>query len=209
MFQCLKPVWDTEKHRGIVLSSNIMGKEKTVHFISINRVFETGALSEKGLLCVDDKAGYIQISVTKQASLLKTYQHGTHSGACGFLVKTAPSLLPKPDLTELKLKDALAHTMMSQRVQGTKEPIVCLRRLFKEQYPHPGLSHLRAKGCRCLSVLALVNAEWAEHKLAIFKYHNGGVHKCQKYLYTACTPNLLVFLEVDSFSSLLTHTKGK
>lgn len=60
-FQWLKPVRDTEKHRGILLSSNIMGKEKKeVHFISINTVFETGALSEKGFLCVDDKAGCIQ-----------------------------------------------------------------------------------------------------------------------------------------------------
>lgn len=71
-----------------------MGKEKKeFHFIAINTVFETGALSEKGLLCVDDKAGCIQISVTEHASLLKTYQHGAHSGARGFLGKTAPFCL--------------------------------------------------------------------------------------------------------------------
>lgn len=182
-FQWLKPVWDTEKHRGIPLSSSIMGKEKKeVHFISINTVFETGALSEKGLLCVDDKAGCIQISVTEHASLLKTYQHGAHSGARGFLGKTAPFCLTQTPPTELKLKDVLAYTMMSQQVQGTKQPTLCLRRLFREQYPHPGLSHLQAKGCRCVLVLAMVTAEWAEHKLAIFKYGQAGVHKHRKYL---------------------------
>lgn len=58
----------------------------------------------------------------------------------------------------------------------------------------------------CL-VLATVTAEWAEHKLAIFKYGHAGVHKHRKYLYTACTPNLLVFLEGDSFFSLLADIK--
>lgn len=80
--QWLKPVQDTEKQRGIILFSNIMGKEKKkFHFISINSAFQTGALSEEGLLCVDDKAGYIQISVTKLASLLKAYQHGAQWGS--------------------------------------------------------------------------------------------------------------------------------
>lgn len=47
-----------------------MGKKK-VRFISINSVFKTAALSEKGLLYVGDKAGSIQISATNPASLLK------------------------------------------------------------------------------------------------------------------------------------------
>lgn len=79
--QWLKPVQDTENQRGIILFSNIMGKEKKIHFISINSVFQTGALSEEGLLCVDDKAGHIQISVTKLASLLKAYQRGAQWGS--------------------------------------------------------------------------------------------------------------------------------
>lgn len=87
---------------------------------------------------------------------MKAYQRGAHSGAHRFLAKTAPSLLPNPGPRELKLKDVLDPTVMSK---GTKEPTLCLRRLFREQYPHPELSHLRAKGCRCVSVLAMVNAE--------------------------------------------------
>lgn len=66
--QWLKPVWDTEQSKSIIFSRNIMEK---VHFILINSTFKTAALSEKGLLYVDDKAGCIQISATKQASLLK------------------------------------------------------------------------------------------------------------------------------------------
>lgn len=101
---------------------------------------------------MDDKAGYIQISVTKQASLLKTYQSGAHSGACGFLVKTAPSLLPNPDLTELKLKDVLAHTMMSQQVQGTKDPTL-LEEIIQRATFTPRTKSPKGQGLQvCISV---------------------------------------------------------
>lgn len=63
------------------------------------------------------------------------------------------------------------------------------------------------RGLQVCLVLTTVTAEWAEHKLAIFKYGHAGVHKHRKYLYTACTPNLLVFLEGDSFFSLLADIK--
>lgn len=65
------------------------GGEEGVHFISINSIFKTAALSEKGLLYIDDKAGCIQISATKHTSFLKglsawsTQQQGSQQNAPG------------------------------------------------------------------------------------------------------------------------------